>query len=181
MKNKIASTAIVLGKNYFSDADAVVSLFTFDFGKMSAVAKGIKKPKSRKRGNLETASLINFSAIKSKSNMPILIEVESIDTFTGIRKDLAKLSSAYYLLELVNKTSFEDQENIDLFFELKKILKELNDERASQKRRIRYAKRILSIQGFWDEEKDITDLDSAVENLIERKLNSVRIAQKLLY
>lgn len=181
MKNKIASTAIVLGKNYYSDADAIVNLYTFDFGKISAIAKGIKKPKSRKRGNLETASLIKFSAVKSKSGLPILIEVESINTFSKIRSDLIKLSSAYYLLELVNKTSSEDQENIDLFFELKSMLTKINDQKASQKRRINYAKKILSIQGFWDESRDIIDLDTAVENLIERKLSSVRVAQKLLY
>jgi len=180
VSNKLASSAIVLSKHYYADADAIVTLFTSDYGKLSAVAKGIKKPSSRKRGNLESASLIRFSAVQTK-NLPILTEVESLNNFMDIRSDLSKMSLAYYLLELVNKTSMDEEENNELFNLLKQYLEELNTGRASQKRRLRYAKKILSVQGFWDNDKDLADLDTAIESLIERKINSVRIAQKMLY
>lgn len=181
MRNKIRSEAFVLSKNYFSEADAVITFFTYDFGKLTFVAKGIKKAKSKKRGNLEIGNYVKFEAARVKNGMPILEELETINFFGEIKKDLAKLSTAYYLLELVSKTSAENQENTDLFFELKHFFEELCLKKATQSRRLKYAQRILAIQGFWDDNYDLHDLDNSVEKLIERKINSVRVAQKLLY
>ena len=44
---------IVIGRTNFGEADRIVRFFTPDRGKLSAIAKGIRKIKSRSGGHLE--------------------------------------------------------------------------------------------------------------------------------
>ena len=78
--------AIVLSRKDFSEADRILTVYSKEFGKLSLLAKGIKRPKSRKRGNLEVFSQIKFLAAKTKG-LGILVEVALIESFSYLRKD----------------------------------------------------------------------------------------------
>jgi DNA repair protein RecO (recombination protein O) len=61
----IAETkAIVLHTRKFSDTSKIATLFTSDFGKISVIAKGAAKPKSKFGSSLDPLSYINISFIK---------------------------------------------------------------------------------------------------------------------
>jgi len=179
MHRKVFSSyGIVLSRKYFSEADAIITLFTDDFGKMIFVAKGIKKLTSRKRGSLEPFSEIKFSAVKTKA-LPILTETEIINSFPEIRNNLKKLSVAYYFLELANKISSEDEKNEDLYVLLINYLKKLEISKKLKPLRLEFARELLVLSGFWPDDKPLPDTDFSVEKIIEKSINSVRVGRAL--
>ena len=54
------SEAIVLRRTDFGEADRLLTLYSRDFGKIKAIAKGARKPQSRKTGHVEQFMRSNF-------------------------------------------------------------------------------------------------------------------------
>src|SRR5690554_4052561 len=122
MSRTYKSEAIILSRKNYSEADRILTLYTKNYGKLTVIAKGVRKPKSRKRGALEVFTQISFSAVKGK-NMDIITEAVIMDSFDLIRDDLAKISVAYFMMEIINKTSGESEENMMVY---KQLVQNLN-------------------------------------------------------
>ena len=179
IQKNFTSKGIVLSRKYFSEADAIVTLLTLDFGKKSFVAKGIKRLTSKKRGTLEPFSEISFSATETNA-LPILTETQSLNHFSGVRSDLKKVTVAYYFLELVSKVSYEGQKDEDLYKIVYKYLKVLENTSRLKTLRKSFAKEILVHGGFWSEDQEIPEIDFGVEKIIEKSLNSLRVGRALM-
>ena len=76
-----SSEGIILARKNYSEADRILTCFSKSYGKISLLAKGIRKLKSKKRGHLEVFSHIKFSASRGHG-MDIITEVETINTFS---------------------------------------------------------------------------------------------------
>ena len=59
-----SSDGIILSRKNYGEADRILIVLSKNFGKLSLLAKGIRKIKSKKRGHLEIFSKIKFSAVK---------------------------------------------------------------------------------------------------------------------
>ena len=105
---------IVVRKQNFSEADKILTLYTKNNGKITAIAKGARKVTSRKVSSSELfVHGIHYFA-KGK-NMDIIIESETLNPFTLLRQDLQKASLAFYLTELLNHLSEGGQANYPLY------------------------------------------------------------------
>ena len=124
---RYSSEAIVLARRRFSEADRILVVFTKSYGKISLIAKGIRKPKSKKRGSLEVFSQIKFAASRGK-NLDIITEVEIIDSYSGIRKNLKKVTVAYFFLEVIGRIIQEGEKNEKLYSLLISYLDKLKKE-----------------------------------------------------
>lgn len=173
------SEGVVLLRKKFGEADRIISLYTFKFGKISVLAKGIRRPKSRKRGHLEIFSHINFQATKSES-LGIMTEADTINSFDKIRKDLNKVSLAYYFCEVVNKITHEHEENTEVFRLLVGVLKRLEDEERLRSLRKFFVTKLLEAMGYWPRGEALADPDRALSEVLERELNSVKIGKKMI-
>jgi DNA repair protein RecO (recombination protein O) len=91
--NSFTTTAIVLKRVSVGETDRIVNLLTQDFGKISVVAKGVRKMSSSKRASLEPGNIIRAFCIQTKS-LPILTQATLIDDCSEMKKDL----SAYQIL-----------------------------------------------------------------------------------
>jgi DNA repair protein RecO (recombination protein O) len=102
--------AIVLKRTNLGEADRILTLYTPNLGKLRAVAKGVRRPKSKLGGHLET---LTHSALMlaSGKNLDIITQAESIDSFLPLRGDLWRSSTAVYAAELVNQFTPEHVEN----------------------------------------------------------------------
>jgi DNA repair protein RecO (recombination protein O) len=99
------SLAIVIRLADFSESSRVVTLFTRDFGKISAVAKGAK----RLRGPFEAAlDLLAACEVvflpKSSGGLDILTQAKLQQRFTPAAGHLGHLYAGYYLAELIDAT-----------------------------------------------------------------------------
>lgn len=173
------SEGIVLSRRNYNEADRILILFSKNYGKLSLLAKGIRRIKSKKRGHLEVFSKVKFSAVKGKG-MDIVTEVETLNDYSGIRKNLNKVSLAYYLCEVVVKITQEDGNPSSLYSLLSSALESISEETELKKLRLKFVYQILVEMGYWPEDKKMIDADSVLDDVLERKLNSVRVGKKVL-
>ena len=87
------SEGIVLTRRNFGEADRILVLYTKDRGRISILAKGIRRPKSKKRGHVEVFNKIRFQAVSGRG-LDIMTEAEVVDDFKEVRTSLKKISLA---------------------------------------------------------------------------------------
>ena len=92
------------------EADRILTLCSPDMGKVRAVAKGVRRTKSRLGGHLELLSRASVSVAIGR-NLDTISEAYAISTFGGIRNDLQRVSRGLYVAELVDCFSFEGNGN----------------------------------------------------------------------
>ena len=104
------SEGIILARKNYGEADRIISVFSKDQGRVSMMAKGARRPKSRKRGHIEVFNRVRFQAITGRG-LDIMTEAEVIDDFKQIRTSLKKISLAYYLAEVIGRITHEGEGN----------------------------------------------------------------------
>lgn len=174
-----SSEGIVLSRKNYGEADRILIVFSKNFGKLSLLAKGIRKIKSKKRGHLEIFSKIKFGAIKG-NGMDIMTEAETINDFAGVRVNLNKITLAYYFSEVINKITHEDGNPSIVYSLLSKSLLELENETELKKLRLNFIYNLLTEMGYWPKGEKIVDADIVLDDVLERKINSVRVGKKML-
>ena len=170
---------IVLARRNFGEADRILSIYSKNHGRISAIAKGIRRPISRKRGHLEVFSYIRFQIADGKG-IGILTEVETLNNFGIIRKDLKKVSLAYYFTEVVGKITHEHGRNEHIFDLVLNYFKRLGKENSLKSLRFNFIEDILVLTGFWPKGKELVSPDEKLEEVVERSINSIRVGKKLL-
>jgi len=94
--------AIVLKRSDFGEADRLLTLYTPYLGKFRAVAKGARKPSSRKSGHVELFTHSTLLLAKGR-HLDIVTQADTLDAFIPLRENLERLGFAYYLAELVDR------------------------------------------------------------------------------
>lgn len=120
------SKGIVLKSAGFDESAKLVTIFTYDYGKIRVIAKGAKRPTSKFGGRLEPFNLIYFTAAKGR-NLDILSQCETIERFENIRNNHDSLKIALYFLKVINAATDIAQKNTNLFKLLYMSLKKIND------------------------------------------------------
>src|SRR5437764_13336849 len=106
--------ALVLRRHDFGEADRVLTLYSPWRGKFRAIAKGVRRPKSRLGGHVELFTHVNVLAAQGR-NLDIVTQAETVRPFGRIRDDLWKISYACYVAELVDRFTEEHLENQPVF------------------------------------------------------------------
>ena len=106
--------AIVLRRSDFGEADRLLTVFTPERGKLRLVAKGARKPTSRKSGHLELFSRGHFLVAVGRE-LDIITQAETLEPFLPLREDLMRTTYAYYVAELADAFTAERDENRPLF------------------------------------------------------------------
>lgn len=123
----IRTEGVILKRRNFGEADRIVTIYTKDNGKVSALAKGVRRPRSKKAGHLELGNWCKVFIAKGK-NLDLLTEVEFKKAF-GIQDFTEqKANRIYHILELVDCLTPEHQKNLDVFILLVQFLKKCADE-----------------------------------------------------
>ena len=116
--------AIILKKTKLGEADRILTLYTPDLGKIQAVAKGIRRPKSKLAGHLEllTHSLVSLARGR---NLDTITGSQTISSFLPLKSDLELTSYALYATELVSQFTADHIENRPLFRLLLEVMEQL--------------------------------------------------------
>lgn len=105
---------IVLRTHKLGESDRIVSLMTERHGKVRAVAKGVRKTKSRFGARLEPPSHVAVQLYEGRE-LDIVTQAESVDHFRDVRDDLDRLTRAVTMLEVVDQLSMEREANAALY------------------------------------------------------------------
>jgi len=139
---------IILARRSFGEADRILTIYTKDYGKISAIGKGVRRPRSKKGGHLELGNWCKLFVAKGK-NLDLLTEVETkkafgIDNFSNI-----KANKIYHLLELVDALTQNEQKNKKVFFLLVEFLNEISKENNFDLISSVFKVKLLSELGFF--------------------------------
>lgn len=138
---------IVLSHREWGEADRHLTLFTREMGKVQSIAKGVRKPRSRKAGHLEPFNCSSILLARGRG-LFVLTQVEAIDTFNELRDDLVLLGYASYIVELLDRFTFGEEENRGLYRLIKNTLRRLNRGDVPEKVVHYYEIRLLDHVGF---------------------------------
>jgi len=126
MKDQILTTAIVLARTDFQEADRILTLLTPDHGKLKVIAKGVRRPRSKLAGGIELLSVSNVTVLPGRGDMGTLISSRLITHYGTIVQDIQRTMLAYDLLKRINRVT-EDEPGEEYFTLLQRSLEALND------------------------------------------------------
>ncbi len=106
--------AIVIKKTRLKEADRILTLYTTELGKIQAVAKGVRRPRSKLSGHLEliTHSLVSLARGR---NLDTITGSQTINSFLPLKSDLWLTSCALYVAELVNQFTADHVKDEEIF------------------------------------------------------------------
>ena len=104
---------IVLREVDYAEADRILTLLT-PGGKVSVLARGIRRATSRKVGHLGLFYRARLMLARGR-NLDIVTQAESLEEFEGLRTDLLRFTYACYAGELLGLFAQEDEESEALY------------------------------------------------------------------
>lgn len=148
---------LVLNKKDINDSDIYVTLFTQEYGKITAVAYGIRKSKKRSIISLSPLSLSEMT-ISKKGEYYNIIEMDLIKNYKNIIKDIEKLEISLYILSSVDKIfeiDFQENEFYDKLIEILDYIENIDKLKIGYKyfTIIAFLRRIMFYEGIYDLEE----------------------------
>ncbi|MDP2210697.1 MAG: DNA repair protein RecO [Candidatus Aquicultor sp.] len=105
---------IVLRTHKLGEADRIVTILTANHGKVRAVAKGVRKTKSKFGSRLEPFTNVELVLYKGR-NLDIVTQAEINNSFSDIRENFDRITYGSAMLDLANKVSVEGERDVSLY------------------------------------------------------------------
>ncbi|MEP6755301.1 MAG: DNA repair protein RecO [Chthonomonadales bacterium] len=121
--------AIVIKRISLGETDRILTLLTRDHGKIGVVAKGSRRSGSRLTGASELFIHGKYLLASGKS-LGIVSQVEILDTFPMVRRDMLSIARASYFCELSDRFIEEHQPDTETFDLLLNTMNELQMQTA---------------------------------------------------
>ena len=141
------SRSIILKTSDLKEADKIVSIFSEKEGKISAVARGVKKPASSLRACIQPFchSLLHLSRGK---NLDLITQGKIIDFYGNTRLDFPRMIYVVYMMELLDKSLMERMPLNNLYNTTLEVLEYINSRGANSLLIRLYELRLLSALGY---------------------------------
>jgi DNA repair protein RecO (recombination protein O) len=119
--------SIVLSRTNYGEADKIITSLTSTGKKVSIMAKGVRKPKSKLVAGTELFCVADICYIPGKSSMATLTSARILQQHTKFLGNLDKVTLAYDVIKIVNKHT-EDAHCEQYFSLLRQLYAALDDE-----------------------------------------------------
>lgn len=156
---------LILKRKNFGEADRVVTILTSRFGKISVIAKGVRRITSRRAGNIEVLNRVRLHLFKSTRNFN-LQEAEGIEVFATLKENLTLATTAFHIIELIDRLVPEDQINPQVY-ELTVSILQILEKNPRQIFVRSFEVKLLSSLGFWSIDA-IGDLTSEQKHFLSK-------------
>ena len=117
--------AIILKKQNTNEYDQLVTCYTEEFGKVTAVAKSVLKPNSIQAMHLDIFNLVDFELLNGRAT-PIITGAQAEKTYSNLKNNLACLAIGYFFAEIADKLFFEYQKDEEIWNFLTSLVEELD-------------------------------------------------------
>ena len=125
MKNDLKTLAYVLKRTNYGEADRILNLIT-PSGKVSAIAKSVRREKSKLAGGIEMFSLVNLNIHFGRTEMGVITSSKMLRYYGEIMKDLKRIELASMILKKVSRAS-EGSDNAEYFDIVKQCFEEIDN------------------------------------------------------
>jgi DNA repair protein RecO (recombination protein O) len=99
--------ALILRQYDYGEADRILTLITPQ-GKLSAIAKGVRRATSHKAGHLDLFMRVEMQLAKAR-NLDIITQAECKESFENLRSDVLRFTYACYVAELIEYVIQEEE------------------------------------------------------------------------
>lgn len=113
-ERSLRTEVVVLRHTDWGEADRLLVLFSREAGKLRAVAKGARKLRSRKAGHLEPFTRVMLMLARGR-DFWIVTQAETVDAYLPLREDLVRIGYGAYVLELMDRFTYEEGQNRALY------------------------------------------------------------------
>jgi DNA repair protein RecO (recombination protein O) len=138
---------IIINRHNLGEADRILTIATNDRGVVRAVAKGVRKIKSRMAGHLELFCESELMLAKGR-NLDIITSARLQDAHAGIVRDYGKLQQAYLLAEMVQVLAGDDQHIPGLYELLQEAMTDLGGHEPGDVLELWFSLRLLEVLGY---------------------------------
>ena len=157
-----ATEGIVLKQMPLGEADRVLTIYTPDLGKLRAVARSVRRSRSRMAGHLEPLTRTRVSISEGRS-LDHIGEAETLQSYRPLREDLELVSKAMYLADLVDSFTVDRSPSAALFDLLAGSLARLETARNADQVLRYFEVRLLHTSGFGPELRECVECRAALE------------------
>lgn len=115
----IRTKAFVLRRTNYGEADRILNLITPQ-GKMSVIAKGVRKEKSKLAGNIEMFCLIDLNIHAGRSEFGVVTSAKMLEFYNSLISDFKKMELATLFIKEINRVS-ENSDSPEFFSVLSQV------------------------------------------------------------
>jgi DNA repair protein RecO (recombination protein O) len=116
-ERSLRTPALILKRRDFGEADRLLTLLTPTHGKVNAIAKGARKPISKKTGHVELFTHVDMLISKGR-DLFIIAQAEVIQPYISLRDDLRRSAYASYIAELATRFILDEDTHTHTAFDL---------------------------------------------------------------
>ena len=142
--------AVVLKTIKLGEADRIVTLMTRQHGKVRAVAKGVRKTKSRFGGRLEPFTRVDLMLYKGRKDLDTITSADILTSFDAVRRNYGRLTAAAALTDIVDKITPDRERAFSTYALLVGGLQALADDKGPTVVPAFFVK-LLSVSGYHPE------------------------------
>ena len=150
MATSVKTEAVVLRKLRYSEADSILHLYTKEFGRVNAIAKGTRRSSSRFGGRLEPLFRVELMLHEGKGDLATVTGASTVDGYSAIRTTHAAMSQAASACDAVLRLLDLREQNEPAYNLLCNFLAQLNANASGTSKSVGLAFRLklLLVAGF---------------------------------
>jgi DNA repair protein RecO (recombination protein O) len=145
----LTTEGIILRKYFLRETSYILVVFTREFGKIRGVLKGVRDPYPQFAGNFELFTRCKLIFYKKKgTRLDLISRCEAEDFYYPVRRDLKKVSTANYFVELVDAVTIDHDVNERLYDVLSESLNCLSSSQDARNIARIFELKMLEAAGF---------------------------------
>ncbi|MFT4050230.1 MAG: DNA repair protein RecO [Solirubrobacterales bacterium] len=150
MAHSLKTEAIVLRKLRFGEADSILHLYTEQHGRINAIAKGVRRSKSRFGGRLEPFFRLELVLHEGRGDLLTVTSAETIDAHPDLRTRAASIDAAAKVGEFVLRLLDDREQNLPAYHLTANMLALLDTDPAAARREsgLAFRAKLLLAAGF---------------------------------
>ncbi|OGK62222.1 DNA repair protein RecO [Candidatus Roizmanbacteria bacterium RIFOXYB2_FULL_38_10] len=172
MHRYLKTEGIVIKKRQLMGKDTIITFFTLEQGKITAIAKGVRKIVSKRLSSLMTGNLIQMVLYERKEYYYIQ-SAQIISIFSRIKKDEQLLKQLYFFLFILDQLLPERQKETSIYFLFKRFLIELSRGELEPIRMKHYCDNLLTHSGYRVEADTLVETIVRIEQIMGKKVSSL--------
>ncbi len=158
------TSAIVLRVVDFSESSCVLTLYTEDFGKVSALAKGARRLRSPFEGAIDLLSICRIVFLrKSVNTLDLLTEARLVRRFRSASTHLSRLYAAMYVIELVSALTEHADPQPELYRTIVETIQTIDEQEPTTTHLLQFELRLLNQLGHLPALRDCIECGRPVD------------------
>ncbi len=119
----LADRGFVLSAHPYGEADKIAQLYTVQLGRVRAIVRGVRKPKSKLASILELFTESSFSLHKKVSgDLYILGQAKLLNGYAELKKDLAGITALQLLADILIQAIHDTEPHPEVYSLIKELL-----------------------------------------------------------